>query len=466
MKTKILLTVILFLLFSACSQSQDKTPAHTDSGQSRKVVQKTASLPVPSPTTKSDQQVLKKKYRTVYQTVNGQQIILVEVLSPLMNLPLTKIRNKAARHEPAAIYELARRYMRGEGVLQSPGKAIPLLKQAATAGSADAQNDLAGLYDFGRFGFPQDHRKAFELYRKAAKRGHPLAQYNLGACYFEGTGTSIDYKNSLLWTQKAVEQGYLKATVMIGWHYADGHGVAKNTGKAMKLFHQAAAQGEGSAFYAIGKLYDDGNGVPQDYKKAVEWYRKGEKVNDPECLALLGVKYDRGEGVAKCLPKAIVYYRKAANCGIDMAQYNLGICYYDGDGVERNYRIAADWMKKSANQNYPEALGQLSTMYSFGKGVDLDYATAYRYANKAAHLGDDIGIFNIGQYYEHGIELKQSDIKAYAHYSLARKLKELRGKDDSSVTKCLSSIKARMSAAQIQAAEREIPNLMQEYELK
>jgi TPR repeat protein len=104
-------------------------------------------------------------------------------------------------------------------------------------------------------------------------------------------------------------------------------------------------------------------------------------------------------------------------------------------------------------------------MYSFGDGVDLDYATAYRYANRAAHLGEDLGILNIGQYYEHGIELTQSDIKAYAHYFIARKLGQQPGKDDSEATKGLNSVKARMSASQIQAAEQEIPKLMQEYGL-
>jgi uncharacterized protein len=466
MKTELFLTVIVFLLFSAGTQSHRVTVAYADSGQSKKAVQKTVSTHAASPATDSDQQVLKKKYRTVYQTVNGQQMILVEVLSPLMNLPLTQIRNKAARHEPAAIYELARRYMRGEGVLQNPEKAIPLLNQAAAAGSADAQNDLAGLYDFGRLWFAQDHRKAFELYRKAAKQGHPLAQYNLGACYYEGAGTPIDYKKSLFWTRKSADQGYLKATVMLGWHYADGHGVAKDTDKALKLFHQAANQEEGSAFYAIGKLYDDGDGVPKDYRKAVEWYRKGEKVNDPECLALLGVKYDRGEGVPKSLPKAIAYYRKAAQLGIDMAQYNLGICYYDGDGVERNYRISADWIKKAANQNYPEALGQLSTIYISGQGVNQDLAKAYQYANRAAHLGSDLGFFNVAQFYEHGDNVKQSDIQAYANYRIAKILQKKNGNVNQMTLDHLSRIKAHMSAAQIRTAERKIPKLMHEYGLK
>ncbi len=301
MTIKIIFTIFVFLLFSACSQSQEETPADSDNSQNKNGAQQTASSPVASLTTSSNQQVLKKKYRTVYQTINGQQMILVEVVSPLMNQPLTQIRDKADKHEPAAVYELARRYMKGEAVPQSPDKAIALLEQAAAAGNADAQNDLAGLYDFGHLGFPQDHHKAFELYRQAAKHDHPLAQYNLGACYYEGIGAPVDYKKSLFWTQKAADQGYLKATVLLGWHYAEGHGVAKNTDKAMELFHQAADLEEGAAFYAIGKLYDDGNGITQDYKEAIEWYRKGEKINDPECLALLGVKYYRGEGIPKNL---------------------------------------------------------------------------------------------------------------------------------------------------------------------
>jgi TPR repeat protein len=149
-----------------------------------------------------------------------------------------------------------------------------------------------------------------------------------------------------------------------------------------------------------------------------------------------------------------------------LAQYNLGICYYDGDGVEQNYRIGANWIKNAANQNYPEALGQLSTVYITGQGVNRNLAKAYQYANRAAHMGNVLGIFNMGQFYEHGDNVKQSNIKAYAHYFITKKLDEQANNVNQMTLDYLARVKARMSAAQIRAAEREIPKLMHEYGLQ
>ncbi len=62
----------------------------------------------------------------------------------------------------------------GRGVPQDLAKAATWYRQAAKLGYADAQNDLAKLYDDGR-GVPQDNVQAYVWYSLAAERGNSVA---------------------------------------------------------------------------------------------------------------------------------------------------------------------------------------------------------------------------------------------------------------------------------------------------
>jgi hypothetical protein len=59
----------------------------------------------------------------------------------------------------------------GRGTPQDLAKAAKWYRQAAELGYADAQNDLAKLYDDGR-GVPQDNVQAYVWYSLAADRGN------------------------------------------------------------------------------------------------------------------------------------------------------------------------------------------------------------------------------------------------------------------------------------------------------
>lgn len=48
-------------------------------------------------------------------------------------------------------------------------------------------------------------------YRRAAKRGYALAQYNLGVCYENGEGVIKDKTLAISWYCMAAEQGYAAA---------------------------------------------------------------------------------------------------------------------------------------------------------------------------------------------------------------------------------------------------------------
>ena len=79
----------------------------------------------------------------------------------------------------------------GQGVEPDLAKAIEWYKKAANKGHALAQTNLAYFYLFG-IGVEKDEKKAFELYQKAAKQNCAPALKTLAFMYMQGLGTEQD----------------------------------------------------------------------------------------------------------------------------------------------------------------------------------------------------------------------------------------------------------------------------------
>lgn len=61
-------------------------------------------------------------------------------------------------------------------------KALEAYRKAAKRGSAEAQVNIANLYDDGK-GCKRDEKKAVYWYKRATKSGSPEGAYNLGIHY-------------------------------------------------------------------------------------------------------------------------------------------------------------------------------------------------------------------------------------------------------------------------------------------
>jgi len=70
-----------------------------------------------------------------------------------------------------------------------------------------------------------------------------VAQFLLGAMYYEGKGVSQDYIQARLWLEPAAAQGIARAQNCLGALYLNGHGVLQNYTKARQWFEHAANQG-------------------------------------------------------------------------------------------------------------------------------------------------------------------------------------------------------------------------------
>lgn len=78
-------------------------------------------------------------------------------------------------------------------------KAMQMLRPAANAGNADAEELIGIMYAMG-LGVTQDDRRAFEWYLRSAMKGHAGAQSGVAWYYEVGRGLpSIDLVRAYMW---------------------------------------------------------------------------------------------------------------------------------------------------------------------------------------------------------------------------------------------------------------------------
>lgn len=78
-------------------------------------------------------------------------------------------------------------------------KAMQMLRPAANAGNADAEELIGIMYAMG-LGVTRDDRRAFEWYLRSAMKGHAGAQSGVGWYYEVGRGLpSIDLVRAYMW---------------------------------------------------------------------------------------------------------------------------------------------------------------------------------------------------------------------------------------------------------------------------
>ena len=392
------MTLLLFVLFSsACVVSQqgniqtstNNYPENTQSGQSKKEVDKTAN-----------QEDGKAEYKLGEQYFDGKDV-------PQDYTKAAEWYQKAAEiGNPNAQYKLGRMYQGygDEGVPTDIKEAFKWYHIAAKQGLADAQ-DYLGLMYYNGIGVPQDYAEAAKWFRKAAEQGNVDSQFYLGAIYGYGQGVPQDYTEAAEWYRKAAEQGAAEAQCNLGFFYEEGKGVPQDDKEAIKWYRKAAERGHARAQLNIGSMYHQGQGVPQDYTEAVKWYRKAAEQGNDIAQFDLGYMYYYGKGVPKDYTKAAEWYRKAAEQGDADAQLYLGQMYYNGKGVPKDYAKAAEWFRKAAEQGLVDAQSMLGLMYCYGIGIPQDYTEAAKWYRKAAEQGDPNAQSMLGlmYYYGHGV---------------------------------------------------------------
>ena len=215
-------------------------------------------------------------------------------------------------------------------------------------------------------------KQDFRTYLDAAEQGDADSQYNVGRCYFEGTGVDQDNDEAYKWFEKAAEQNHVHAEYMIGECFLNGV-----SSEAFKWFLKAAEHGDAEAQYKVGRCYFEGSGVGENEEEAFKWLLKSAEQGHAAAQYMTGRCYLEGIGVLEDKAEAFKWYSKASEQGNGPAQFKLSGRYFMGEGVSANYAAAFKWWKKSVRQSLKDNKSEIiSMMFGFVLLASLGFSVA------------------------------------------------------------------------------------------
>jgi TPR repeat protein len=115
----------------------------------------------------------------------------------------------------------------------------------------------------------QKFDKAVPLLKQSAELGNAEAQYNLGYCYQSGVVVEINKKKAVEWYLKSAEQGFNDALYQLMMTYGKGDGIEQNHKKAFSYALKCAENNDGTCMWNVVNCYYTGMGVDKILTKCL-----------------------------------------------------------------------------------------------------------------------------------------------------------------------------------------------------
>ena len=144
---------------------------------------------------------------------------------------------------------------------QDYSAALNIVLPLAQKNDVEAMTLLGRVYDEGF----NKAKEAFSWFKKAAELGNAQAQVELAELYDAGEGGPQDTEQAVIWYEKAAQQEHEEAQLALGLHYLED---LEDSDTAIEYFGKAAEQGNATAQYRLGLLYLGDTGVPTNNLKA------------------------------------------------------------------------------------------------------------------------------------------------------------------------------------------------------
>ncbi|WP_306225290.1 tetratricopeptide repeat protein [Bosea beijingensis] len=169
-----------------------------------------------------------------------------------------------------AAFALATQLLDEKSGKRDPARAGALLEKAAKAGHPAANYNLAiALLAANR---EEDDKRAVACLEIAAKAQVGDAMYALGVLAKQGRGMPANEEVAARWMKQASAAGNVPGEVEYAIMLFNGTGVDKNETAAANLFRRAAWQGNPIAQNRLAKLYQFGLGIAPDTIEAAAWH--------------------------------------------------------------------------------------------------------------------------------------------------------------------------------------------------
>lgn len=159
-----------------------------------------------------------------------------------------ELLKKAKEGDGEAMYDVALKYNKGEGVDKNEKRALEWYARsfkyysakAKEPGNAEALHRLGVIYSKHEV-----HIEAKKKYKEAAALNYPKSSYNLGCMFENGAGVKKDFVQAVKWYEQAADQGVASAQYRLYSIYKTGRpgGIAKDKLKANDWLKKSADNG-------------------------------------------------------------------------------------------------------------------------------------------------------------------------------------------------------------------------------
>jgi len=148
-------------------------------------------------------------------------------------------KKAAASGAEADVTVYAKKLLYAPEILRDEEAAMSLLRKAANDGYVPAQVQIGVMYAEG-VGVHQNNHRAVEWFKLASQlSNNSEANFYLGEAYFRGVGVPQDYGTTVPHYQKAARGGHPVAQYIIGTMFEAGWGVRQDLIQAWVWFKQA-----------------------------------------------------------------------------------------------------------------------------------------------------------------------------------------------------------------------------------
>jgi TPR repeat protein len=335
---------------------------------------------------------------------------------------MVRLRRHVENDVPLAIHALGRYYAFGTppaGIVENPKKAAKIWKRAVELGNLEAMVDLGDLYHEGGEGVKVNRKKAMQLYRMAADRGHARGQCMLGESLIDDatSALSTEFREARRLFTLSASQGFAESEYQLGFMYEEAWGVNRDLDEAKRRYAIAAAQRSTpprkkalervtAAIAARERLLELGTALTVENLRYLHelWYCKSMTASevftntglDSKEMVVLACMYDEIYGDRE---KAKAMFRIAADVGLHpKAQYEYGLMLeVEADGYHQEgdhdyctnlLELSFDYFMDSATQGYGAiAEFAVANRYKLGLGVRKDLDEAKRWYARAVANG-------------------------------------------------------------------------------
>ena len=279
---------------------------------------------------------------------------------------------------------------------------------------ADEQFCVGLAYYSGAYMLPKDMDKALSYFKKAAERGHAVAQMymSMGCMKFHD-----DHSEEVMyWLQKAAEQGERRALYNLGISYHRGDiGGVPNISKSNELFRQSAEFGYTPAFSRMAYIYLYGKGVEKNLAIAKYWawldyINRPEKAYEEPILYLLIKPDDINED------NTIKYKKIIENAAVAGERGAMNQWAFDLNDTGEKEKAIELW-KRAARLKHPVSMCNLARYYSSDEVKDYERARAL--FEEVSKSGDECGFYGLARIYYQGLGVERDVEKAWAYLEKA-----------------------------------------------